>query len=80
MLHESRIPDVIECKDKKGSPVVFDIVFVKQSTGELIRLQNVQCTSSHFEPRTYNVKLENGEFRKVLHRNITEVNNQEIYK
>jgi hypothetical protein len=79
MLHHSAIPSVIERKDNKGKPVVFDITFVKLSTGEIVHAPGVQCTSSHFEPRTYNIKLQNGEIRKVRHVSILKINGKTIY-
>jgi hypothetical protein len=79
MLHHSVIPTVIEKKDGKGMPVVFDIAFRKRSTGERVEESGAQCLSSHFEPRTYNVKFASGEIRKVRHLSIVRINNERIY-
>ena len=80
MLHHSKIPQVIEAKDAKGAPVLFSMVYVKKSNGAKLLMERVQCTSSNFDPRTYNIKLENGEFRTVCHNGIIRVNSQEIYR
>jgi len=79
MLYHNAIPHIIEKRDERGSPVVFDCVFVKRSTGERIAASKVQCISSHFRPRTYNLKFtDSGEIRKVRHCSIVEVNGQKI--
>ena len=79
MLHHSVIPKVIEKTDGKGNNVLFDLVFRKRSTGERIVAEGVECLSSHFEPRTYNIKFQNGEIRKVRHYSIVRINNERIF-
>jgi uncharacterized protein YwbE len=73
MLHHSAIPSIIE---QPGVNV--KLKFIK-STGQVVECNNVVCTSSHFRPRTYNVRFENGEIRKVKHVSIIEVNGEPIY-
>jgi hypothetical protein len=80
MLHHSKIPQVIEAKDAKGAPVVFSMLYVKKSSGELMSVDKAQCTSSNFSPRTYNIKLENGGFRTVCHNGVIRINSHEIYR
>lgn len=79
MLFHNAIPHIIEKRDDKGNPVVFDCLFVKKSTGEVVNATKVQCISSHFRPRTYNLKFPgSGEIRKVRHCSIIEVNGEKI--
>lgn len=79
MLFHNAIPHIIEKRDDKGAPVRFDCVFIKKSTGEVVFANNVQCISSHFKPRTYNLKFtDSNEIRKVRHCSIIEVNGQKI--
>jgi hypothetical protein len=80
MLHHSVIPTIIERKDGDNKPVLFNMKFGKRSTGEIIEANQVQCTSSHFQPRTYNIKFSNNEIRKVRHILITELNGERIYR
>ena len=79
MLHHSVIPKIVEKKNSDGNSTLFDLVFRKRSTGERIEALGVECLSSHFEPRTYNIKFQNGEIRKVRHYSIVRINNEKIY-
>jgi hypothetical protein len=79
MLNNSVIHHIIEKRDAKGKPVPFSMKFVKISTGEIVTAENVVCTSSHFNPRTYNIMFPNMEIRKVRHTLIVEINGQEVY-
>lgn len=75
MLHYSSIYPVIEKTDALGNPVTFSFKFVKKRTGELITADNCICTSSHFRPRTINVKFQDSnEFRKIRCCSIVELN------
>ncbi len=80
MIHHSVIHTIIERKDGGGKPVAFDCAFVKKSTGELIVANGVECTSSHFQPRTYNIKFSNNEIRKVRHIGVMELNGEKVYR
>lgn len=74
MLHHSAIPNIIEQPNS-----LFNMKFVKISTGEIITCENVRCTSSRFRPRTYNIEFTNKEKRKVRHVSIIELNGVKIY-
>ena len=80
MLHWSSIYNVVEKKDGKGIPVEFSLVFIKISTGDLVKVDHCVCTSSHFRPRTINIKcLPSEEIRKVRCCSIIELNGVEVY-
>lgn len=80
MLHHSVIHTIIERKNGENKPESFDMKFVTRSNGELIEANAVQCTSSHFQPRTYNIKFSNNEIRKVRHIGIVELNGEKVYR
>jgi hypothetical protein len=80
MLNWSAIYAVVEKKDKNGIPVEFSMSFVKRSTGDIVDITRCVCTSSHFRPRTINIKcLPSEEIRKVRCCCITKINDSEIY-
>lgn len=80
MLHWSAIYNVIEKKDSNGMPVEFSILFASKRTGEWISGVRCVCTSSHFRPRTINIKfLPSEEIRTIRCCSIKEINGVEVY-
>ena len=48
--------------------------------GEIVRANNVVCTSSYFRGNTFNIKfLDSEEFRKIKAVLIFEINDMEVY-
>ena len=81
MIHNSIIQTIIEKKKANGKPKEFSIKFVKKSTGEIVIGDRCICLSSHFDPRTYNIKfVESGAIRKIKHISIIELNGEEVYE
>lgn len=73
MLHLANARKIIE----SGQP--FNCQFWKKN-GEIVRAENVVCTSSYFHGNTFNFKFINSEqFRKVKAVLIFEVSEQEVY-
>ena len=74
MISLAVLSNIIE---KPGN--VFSIEFIDKQ-GKKITISNCVCTSSHFMPRTYNIKqLNSEEIRKIRHVSITKYNGQETY-
>lgn len=78
MLHESKIQEVLEKADRSGKRMLYDIGYVT-TDGEKIELKGVFLTSSRYRPRTYTVKLPNGEFRTIRHILIVSINQTPVY-
>lgn len=75
MLHYSSIYNVIE---KPGC--IFSLKFVKMKTGEIVFIDQCICTSSHFRPRTINVKIvASEEIRKIRTCSMIELNGVPVY-
>lgn len=56
-----------------------NICFWKRN-GEIVRADNVVCTSSYFRGNTFNIKfLESEEFRKIKAVLIFNINGEEVY-
>lgn len=73
MLHLANARKIIE----SGEP--FDCRFWKKN-GEIVKAENVVCTSSYFHGNTFNLKFLNSEqFRKVKSVLIFEVSGEEVY-
>ena len=74
MINLNAIPTIIEKPNTS-----FDVKFIKED-GSIVIMYEVHCTSSHFRPRTYNVKSQqSNEFRKIRHTTIIEVNQTKTY-
>ena len=80
MLHYSKIVELMNKQDAKGKPVQFSFEFVKKSTGERIRCNAGQLTSSHFRPWTVNIKwVDSEQIRKIKIISIVQFNDVEVY-
>lgn len=56
-----------------------NICFWKRN-GEIVRADNVVCTSSYFRGNTFNIKfIESGEIRKIKAVLIFNINSEEVY-
>lgn len=73
VLHRSRIDELLESK----SPM--NIVFVKRSTGEIVKADNVIVTSINGIKNTCNIEFENGEKRTARKCLILEIDNIKFY-
>ncbi|MDR1919905.1 MAG: hypothetical protein LBQ65_09715 [Tannerellaceae bacterium] len=71
------IAAIIEAKDEKGNRLPFSAT-VFTHDGRLMKLENVSCTSS-YHGGTYNLRLENGQIRKVHGLLFTEINGMEVF-
>lgn len=73
MLHLAQARKIIE----SGQPI--NISFWK-SNGDIVRANNVVCTSSYFHGNTFNFKWLNSEqFRKVKALRIFQINDEEVF-
>ena len=72
MIHESKVFELVQAHKS------FALQFVAQS-GELVTVEQCQCTSFHSEGKTMNIKLPNGLFRKVIRKTITKFNGEEVF-
>lgn len=80
MIHWSKIWELMERTDSQGSPLQFQVKFVKLSTGEVREYKNCTLSSIHSKGSTLNL-LPEGEsrprtIRKVL---IIEFNKHHVY-
>ncbi|MEI7594498.1 MAG: hypothetical protein WCK02_02035 [Bacteroidota bacterium] len=74
MLNLSAIPTLIEKQD-----TIFSIQFIDKQ-GKTITMNNTVCLSSHYKPRTYNIRqLDSGEIRTIRHISIVAFNGEETY-
>ena len=72
MIHESKLFELVQAHK------VFALQFVAAS-GELVTVDECSCTSFHSSEKTMNIKLRNGQFRKVNRKTITRFNGQEVF-
>ena len=72
MIHESKLFELVQIHPK------FSIRFVAAS-GELVTVDECSCTSFHSSGKTMNIKLPNGQFRKVNRKTITAFNGKEVF-
>ena len=72
MIHESKLFELVQIHPK------FSIQFVTAS-GELVKVDECSFTSFHSSGKTMNIKLQNGQFRKVNRKTITRFNGQEVF-
>jgi hypothetical protein len=80
MIHVSEIYKLVEKENSKMPDIVFNLKFIKASTGEIITAKNVVCTSSYFHGQTRNIKfLDSGEIRKIHDHLIIEINGEEVF-
>jgi len=80
LIHFSAIQHVYKRKNAEGQPVPFSLKFVKLSTGEIIKANNVVCTSDNSFLKTLNIKfLDSKEIRKIRQTSIIEINETEVY-
>jgi len=73
MLHLATARKMLE----SGQPC--NICFWKRN-GEIVRADNVVCTSSYFRGNTFNLKwINSGEIRKIKAVLIFSINNEEVF-
>lgn len=72
MIHESKLFELVQIHPK------FSIQFVAAS-GELVKVDECSCTSFHSSGKTMNIKLPNGQFRKVNRKTVTAFNGKEVF-
>lgn len=72
MIHESKLFELVQIHPK------FSLQFVSES-GELVTVDQCCCTSFFSGGKTMNIKLPNGQFRKVNRKTITKFNGEEVF-
>jgi hypothetical protein len=79
MIYQRALHMILEKKDANGKPKAFSFVFVKKSTGEVIRVLDAICTSFDYKKRCINVKVSGSEeIRTIRTLTIIEFNDQEV--
>jgi hypothetical protein len=80
LIHWSKIWEVMQRTDATGSPIPFQLKYVKLSTGELRNYDKCFITSNFTTGTTINV-LPAGEFRprKIRKVSIIEFNHKKVY-
>lgn len=74
-IHVSKLHELVERTDASGAPVTFSLKYVKRSTGQVIFMDNLVCSSFHSEGQTLNVlSLTSKEVRKLRRVLIVEFN------
>ena len=78
MIYINAVRKLIDPIDKKINRLIFDIKFIKNSTGKIITGKCV-CTSTNWENDTINLKfISSGEIRTVHAKSIIEFNGEEV--
>ena len=72
MIHESKLFELVQIHPE------FSIQFVTAS-GELVKVDHCSCTSFFSGGKTMNIKLQNGQFRKVNRKTVTAFNGEEVF-
>jgi len=79
MIHISRIPQIMERKDRHGKPVPFSLKYVKVSTGEIIEISNAVLTSTYHYGTVNIMLLESKQLRKLHLPLIVEFNKTQTF-
>lgn len=70
----------MERTDNKKRRVPFSMDFVKQSSGEIVHVDEAICTSTYSENRTANIKFaKSNEVRKINMLGIIKFNGEEVF-
>lgn len=72
MIHESKLFELVQAHKS------FSLQFVAAS-GELVTIDQCSYTSFFSAGKTMNIKLQNGQFRKVNRKTVTRFNGQEVF-
>jgi hypothetical protein len=81
MIHNSVINKIMEKKTPTGKPAMFSMEFITLGSGGIVTGEKCQCLSSHYRPRTYNIKwVDSGAIRKIRHISIIKINDQDVYE
>ena len=72
MIHESKLFELVQAHKS------FSLQFVAAS-GELVTVDQCSCTSFFSGGKTMNIKLQNGQFRKVNRKTVTRFNGEEVF-
>jgi hypothetical protein len=79
MIHVSKLPQIMERKDKNGKPVPFSFKYVKKESGEIINIESAILTSSYHRG-SVNVRiLPSSEIRKLILPLFIEFNKTTVY-
>lgn len=72
MIHESKLFELVQTHKS------FSLQFVAAS-GELVTVDKCTFTSFFSAGKTMNIKLPNGQFRKIIRKTITNYNGEEVF-
>ena len=72
MIHESKLFELVQTHKS------FSLQFVAAS-GELVTVDKCTFTSFFSAGKTMNIKLPNGQFRKIIRKTITKFNGEEVF-
>lgn len=79
MIHYSKLVQLMERRED-GRPKPFSLSFVPISTGEIIKAENVVCTSYFRKGNRVNIMfLTSGEVRKIYLISVMKFNGQTVF-